>query len=228
MKPLVYCVEDDINIQNVIKIAMQNSQFEIAIFNNAKELFDQLENIKPELFLLDIMLPDMDGLEIVKKLKKNPQTKLIPIMIISAKTSEIDRVIGIDLGADDYLIKPFGVLELVSRAKALLRRKDFQNDQKVISIDNLILNKNNYEVFYKENQIKMTKKLFQLLEYFMERNQKTVTREELINNIWGFDFIGESRTLDVHVKELRKKLQFAGIEKEIIITIRGIGYKFNL
>ncbi|MGE4379152.1 MAG: winged helix-turn-helix domain-containing protein [Candidatus Izemoplasmatales bacterium] len=228
MKPLVFSVEDDINIQNVIKIAMQNSQFEIETFNNAKDLFSSLEHTTPDLLLLDIMLPDLDGLEIIKKLKKSLKTKNIPIMVISAKTSEIDKVIGIDLGADDYLVKPFGVLELVSRSKALLRRQKLDDNDEIVKIDELIINTATYEVFYKQNKVDFTKKQFQLLLYFAKRNNKIITREELLNNIWGFDFIGETRTLDVHIKELRRKLKLAGVSEEVIETSRGIGYKFSL
>ncbi len=228
MKPTVFSVEDDLNIQNVIKIALENSQFEIVNFENGKSLFHSLEEQTPDLFLLDIMLPDMDGLEIVKKLKKNDKYKNIPIMIISAKSSEIDRVIGIDLGADDYLVKPFGVLELVSRVKALLRRNEKFNKSKIIEIKELRLDIKEYVVMYKNQEIVFTKKQFDLLKYFMEKNQKTVTRDEILNNVWGYDFFGETRTLDVHVKEIRKKLKDAGVESQAIETIRGVGYKFVL
>ncbi len=228
MKPVVFSVEDDLNIQNVIKIALENSQFEIVNFENGRSLFHSLEVQIPDIFLLDIMLPDMDGLEIVKKLKKNEKYKNIPIMIISAKSSEIDRVIGIDLGADDYLVKPFGVLELVSRVKALLRRNEKFNQSKIIQIKELRLDIKEYIVRYKDQEIIFTKKQFDLLKYFMEKNQKTVTRDEILNNVWGYEFFGETRTLDVHVKEIRKKLKDAGVESQAIETIRGVGYKFVL
>lgn len=228
MKPIIFSVEDDLNIQNVIKIALENSQFEIVNFDNAKALFQRLEEQVPDLFLLDIMLPDMDGLEIVKKLKINSKFKNIPIMIISAKSSEIDRVIGIDLGADDYLIKPFGVLELVSRVKALLRRNEKFNNAKQLEIAGLTLDASEYKVTYNDHEIVFTKKQFDLLKYFMEKHNKTVTRDEILNNVWGYDFFGETRTLDVHVKEIRKKLKEVGIENIAIETIRGVGYKFVL
>lgn len=228
MKPMVFSVEDDLNIQNVIKIALENSQFEIVNFENGKSLFHRLEEQTPDLFLLDIMLPDMDGLEIVKKLKKNEKYKSVPIMIISAKSSEIDRVIGIDLGADDYLVKPFGVLELVSRVKALLRRNEKFNKTQVLEIKDLKLDIKEYVVMYKDQEVIFTKKQFDLLKYFMEKNQKTITRDEILNNVWGYDFFGETRTLDVHVKEIRKKLKDAGVESQAIETVRGVGYKFVL
>jgi two-component system alkaline phosphatase synthesis response regulator PhoP len=228
MKPLVFSVEDDLNIQNVIKIALENSQFEIESFSNASEMFKRLEEKIPNLFLLDIMLPDTNGLEIIKKLKKLSSTKLIPIMVISAKTSEIDRVIGIDLGADDYLIKPFGVLELISRAKALLRRNNDQSESEIIKINDLVLNKTNLQTYYKEKPIPLTRKQFELLKYLMEKNNQVITRTELLNVIWGYDFVGESRTLDVHINILRTKLKNAGIKDDVIETNRGIGYKLSL
>jgi two-component system alkaline phosphatase synthesis response regulator PhoP len=228
MKPLVFSVEDDLNIQNVIKIALENSQFEIESFSNASEMFKRLEEKIPNLFLLDIMLPDTNGLEIIKKLKKLSSTKLVPIMVISAKTSEIDRVIGIDLGADDYLIKPFGVLELISRAKALLRRNNDQSESEIIKINDLVLNKTNFQIYYKEKPIPLTRKQFELLKYLAEKNNQVITRTELLNVIWGYDFVGESRTLDVHINILRTKLKNAGIKDDVIETNRGIGYKLSL
>ncbi|MFO7969527.1 MAG: winged helix-turn-helix domain-containing protein [Bacillota bacterium] len=228
MKKLIFSVEDDLNIQNVLKIALENSQFEIVNFSDAKSMFNKLKSTVPDLFLLDIMLPDIDGLEIIKYLKKNKELKNIPIMIISAKTSEIDKVIGIDLGADDYLIKPFGVLELVSRVKALLRRAKTIEENDDLSINNLNLDIKHYMATYKNNNLDLTKKQFSLLKLFMENHQKTLSREEILNKIWGYDFVGETRTLDVHIKEIRKKLKNAGLEEQVIQTIRGIGYKFVL
>jgi two-component system alkaline phosphatase synthesis response regulator PhoP len=191
-------------------------------------MFKRLEEKIPNLFLLDIMLPDTNGLEIIKKLKKLSSTKLVPIMVISAKTSEIDRVIGIDLGADDYLIKPFGVLELISRAKALLRRNNDQSESEIIKINDLVLNKTNFQIYYKEKPIPLTRKQFELLKYLAEKNNQVITRTELLNVIWGYDFVGESRTLDVHINILRTKLKNAGIKDDVIETNRGIGYKLSL
>lgn len=228
MKPLIYSVEDDLNIQNVIKIALQNSQFEIANFSHAQEMFKALEKSTPDLFLLDIMLPDMDGLEIIKRLKKSDKFKNIPIMVISAKTSEIDRVIGIDLGADDYLVKPFGVLELVSRVKALLRRNPSIVEENVLEINGLLLYKKSYRVTYNNQEIVFTRKQFELLEYFMDKPNKLISRDEILNNVWGYDFVGETRTLDVHIKEIRRKLKIAGLDGQLIETVRGMGYKFIL
>ncbi|PKK95653.1 MAG: DNA-binding response regulator [Tenericutes bacterium HGW-Tenericutes-5] len=226
---MIYSVEDDLNIQNVIRIALQNTQFEIVCFDNAKEMFIQVEKTIPDLFLLDIMLPDMDGIEIIKKIKKQQILNKIPIMIISAKASEVDKVIGLDTGADDYLIKPFGVLELVSRVKALLRRNNTSTDEEdSINIKGLTINKKEYSAVYDNKTIRFTNKQFKLLEYLMTKPDRLISRDEILNNVWGYDFFGETRTLDVHIKELRRKLKIVGINKEVIETIRGIGYKFVL
>lgn len=228
LKPLIYSVEDDLDIQNVIKIALENSQFEISLFNSGISLFSAMEKEKPDLLLVDIMLPDISGLDIIRKIKKIEKFKDILIMVISAKTSEIDKVVGIDLGADDYLVKPFGVLELVSRVKALLRRKNNEVKDKDTVINGLRLDYNNYTVIYEEKSAILNKKLFLLMEYFIKNSKRLLSREELLNNVWGYDFFGETRTLDVHIKELRRKLNEVGLDKTVIETVRGVGYKLTL
>lgn len=225
---LIYSVEDDVNIQNVIQIALTNSGYEVHLFGDAKSLFKALEEQIPQLILLDIMLPDMDGLSIVKRIKANPKWSLIPLMMVSAKGTEVDKVIGLDLGADDYLSKPFGVLELVSRTKALLRRTKTPENDEIISIKGLVLNPKQYVCLYKDKNITFTSKEFQLLKLLMQNHHQIVTRDEILNIVWGYDFFGETRTLDVHIKEVRMKLTQAGIEETCIETVRGVGYKFIL
>ena len=228
MKPLIYSVEDDINIQNVIQIALNNSNFDIKTFSDAQDLFVALNKQTPDLFLLDIMLPDVNGIEILKKIRENPKYALIPVMIISAKVSEIDRVIGLDSGADDYMIKPFGVLELVSRVKALLRRTKNQENNESIMVGDLVINQNKHICQYQGKEIILTRKQFELLFLLMEKNNEIISRDEILNAVWGYEYIGETRTLDVHVKEIRKRLREAGINETAIETIRGIGYRFVL
>jgi len=228
MKPLVFSVEDDVNIQNVIQIALTNSNYIIKTFSNFNSLDLALREETPDLILLDIMLPDIDGIQIIRHLKKEPKYINIPIMIISAKISEIDRVIGLDSGADDYLIKPFGVLELVSRVKALLRRTKGKATSEIIKIQDIEMNRNRLTCKFKDNPIILTKKQFDLLWYISENAGEIATRDELMNSIWGFDYIGESRTVDVHIKEIRKKLKSAGVTGQVIETIRGVGYRFIL
>ena len=229
MKQLIYSIEDDLNIQNVIQIALQNSNFKVSLFSEAASMFKKLENEKPDLFLLDIMLPNMNGLEILKKLKSNLKHRETPIMIISAKSSEIDKVIGLDIGADDYLIKPFGVLELISRAKALLRRKrKTENINAIIIAGQLVINPKKYSCTYNNIEISFTKKQFDLLKLLVEQKGNIVSRDSALNIIWGYDFVGETRTLDVHIKEIRRKLRNAGAEDYAIETVRGVGYKYIL
>lgn len=225
MKSLVFSVEDDQNIQNVIKIALTNSNFDIQIFNSGSELLNTLETQIPDIFLLDIMLPDMDGLEILKTLKNNPKYHSIPVMIISAKISEIDRVIGLDAGADDYLIKPFGVLELVSRVKALLRRFKPKPGLHSVETNGLIINPQKHICKYQDQSIELTKKQFDLLLLFMNHPNEIISREDILNNVWGYEYAGETRTVDVHIKEIRRKLKTAGMKEQVIETIRGIGYR---
>lgn len=172
------------------------------------------------------MLPDLDGIEILKKLKVSPTFKSIPVMIISAKTSEIDKVIGLDTGADDYMQKPFGVLELISRVKSLLRRYHNQSEPETIELGDLKLDITEHHLLYQNEIIALTVKEFQLIKLLMQSPNKTLTREEIFSQVWGYDFLGETRTLDVHVKELRLKLAKANANPEIIQTIRGVGYKF--
>jgi two-component system alkaline phosphatase synthesis response regulator PhoP len=226
MSPLIYSVEDDRNISHVIQIALTNSGYDVVPFSEAKPMFVALETKLPELFLLDVMLPGMDGLEIVKSLRSKPSTAKIPVMIISAKTTEIDKVVGLDLGADDYLAKPFGVLELISRVRALLRRFETKPAEEVLSAGGIDIDVREHTCFVANQAVIFTAKEFKLLTVLMQNNNRIVTREELLNQVWGFDFFGETRTLDVHIKEVRHKLADAGLDPELIQTVRGIGYKF--
>jgi two-component system alkaline phosphatase synthesis response regulator PhoP len=228
MKPLIYVVEDDLNIQNVIKIALENAQYNVVCFDNGKAFLDVLVDKQPHLILLDIMLPGMDGIDIITRIKRKNALKEIPIMIVSAKTSELDKVIGLDVGADDYLIKPFGVLELVSRVKALLRRTLSKETTNTIESQGYSLNIKSHELKYQNQSKQLPNKQFELLKYMMEHENQVVSREEILNKIWGYDFVGESRTLDVHIKELRKSLSEMSQSKQHIETIRGVGYKLSL
>ncbi len=228
MKPIVFSVEDDINIQNVIQIALSNSNYDIKIFDRADQLMDVLEQETPDVILLDIMLPDIDGLEILKKLKSNPKYAQIPVMIISAKISEVDRVIGLDTGADDYLVKPFGVLELVSRVKALLRRYHKKSKEESLEVKGLKITPSKFLCKYNDFELKFTRKQFELLQLLMENHNTIISRDDILNKVWGYEYIGETRTIDVHIKEIRRKLKDAGLTDEVIETVRGIGYRFVL
>jgi len=216
----IYCVEDDDNIRELITYALKSSGFEAQGFECAALFFDKLEKEKPSLILLDIMLPDKDGIEILKELRLNPATSEIPVIILTAKSAEIDKVKGLDTGADDYITKPFGVMELVSRVKAVLRRANIPGDKiiyKDIEMD--ILSRT---VKACGNEIILTHKEFELLYSLLKNKGIVLTRDTLMNKVWGFDFEGESRTIDMHIRTLRQKLGESG---SIIETVRNVGYK---
>lgn len=218
----ICCVEDDESIRQLIVYALKNSGFEAEGFENGDEFLSKVDNLIPDLILLDIMIPGADGLKILEKLKCNPTLKDIPIIMITAKTSEFDRVKGLDMGADDYISKPFGVMELISRVKAVLRRANTPSSSNSLSFSGINIDYEKRIVTVEEKIVKLTYKEFELL-YFLLKNQDIVlTRETLMNQLWGFDFEGETRTVDVHIATLRQKL---GEKGNFIQTIRNVGYK---
>lgn len=218
---LIYIVEDDKNISEIEAFAMKNSGHTVAEFNSAKAFYKKLPEKKPDLILLDIMLPDEDGLEILKKIRNVPETKKIPVIMVTAKTTEIDKVRGLDSGADDYITKPFGVMELISRVKALLRRSKGMEDEKFLSVGDIFIDGEKHIVYVKDEPCDLTYKEYELLRLLI-RNQGIVLRRDVImDRIWSLDYEGESRTLDVHIKTLRQKLRESGSR---IKTVRNVGY----
>lgn len=221
--PLIYIVEDDTNIREIESFALKNSGYNIADFESALEFNKALQNKIPDLILLDIMLPDEDGLMILKRLRSTPETKKIPIIMVTAKTTEIDKVKGLDSGADDYITKPFGVMELISRVKALLRRSG-DYEEKVISVGDIIIDDSKHTVTVDGELCELTYKEYELLKLLMNNMGIVLKREVIMERIWGIDFEGESRTLDMHIKTLRKKLGSGG---QFIKTVRNVGYVIN-
>ncbi|CDZ75223.1 phosphate regulon response regulator [Peptoniphilus sp. ING2-D1G] len=221
---LIYIVEDDSSIQKLIEYALKSKNYKCKGFERGKDFFKELNKDTPDLILLDIMLPDMDGIEILKTLKQNPHTSSIPIMMITAKTSEYDIVSSLDIGADDYMTKPFSVLELLSRVNALLRRNNRQIEENMefegIQIDLL-----RRKVLVDGEPVTLTYKEFELLKYMMNNIDIVLSREVLLNSVWGYDYEGETRTVDMHIKLLREKL---GPKRELIHTVRGVGYKISM
>ncbi len=219
---LIYVVEDDKNICEIEDFALSNVGYEVRDFACAKDFYKALDREKPDLILLDIMLPDEDGLSIVKKLRKAEETALIPILMVTAKTTEIDKVKGLDTGADDYLTKPFGVMELISRVKALLRRSGGTVKKvEVYQIGGICLDNERHLVTVNGNPCDLTHKEFELLKLLMVNAGVVASREVILNKVWKVDFEGESRSLDMHIKNLRKKLMEEGGR---IKTIRNVGY----
>ncbi len=220
---LIYVVEDDKNIREIEVFALRNTGYEIKDFECAKEFYQEMEEKKPDIILLDIMLPDEDGLDIVRKLRSGIETKDIPIILVTAKTSEIDKVKGLDIGADDYMAKPFGVMELISRVKALLRRSN-KNEEKILYIGKVCLDEEKHMVTTDGNPCELTYKEYELLKLLMNNAGIVTPRDMILEKIWGTDFEGESRTLDMHIKTLRQKLKEAG---SMIKTVRNVGYMFT-
>lgn len=218
---LIYIVEDDLNIREIESFALKNSGHTVVDFEFAKDFYKKINEKVPNLIVLDIMLPDEDGLDILRKLRATPETKKVPIIMVTAKTTEMDMVKGLDLGADDYISKPFGVMELISRVKALLRRSEDADIEKVTSIGNISIDFEKHAVFVEGQVCELTFKEFNLLKLLMTNSGIVLTREVIMDRIWGIDFEGESRTLDMHIKTLRQKLGEAGAQ---IKTIRNVGY----
>lgn len=221
---LIYIVEDDVNIREIESFALKNSGYMIEDFACAKDFFARIRDKVPDLVLLDIMLPDEDGLEIVKKLRKKAETRMVPIIMVTAKTSEMDKVKGLDIGADDYLTKPFGVMELISRTKALLRRSLHTSEEKLLSIGDIFLDDEKRMVYVHDVPCELTYKEFELLKMLMQNAGIVIPREEIMVHIWGMDYEGESRTLDMHIKTLRQKLGESGSR---IKTVRNVGYRLE-
>lgn len=217
----IYIVEDDKNIREIEAFSLKNSGYEVEEFPNAAEFYKRLREAVPQLIVLDLMLPDEDGLNIVKKLRGNSTWKKIPIILVTAKTTEMDKVRGFDMGADDYLTKPFGVMELISRVKALLRRTMELDDDKVLVFSNIVLDTEKHLVKVDGEQVDLTYKEFQLLKLFLKNAGIVMNRDTIMYKIWGTDYEGESRTLDMHIKTLRQKIGTSGNR---IKTIRNVGY----
>lgn len=221
---MIYCVEDDGSIRDLMIYTLNSAGFEAKGFDSGDSFFDALQTEKPQLIMLDIMLPGEDGLSILKKLRMQPATKDIPVIMATAKGTEYDKVTGLDLGADDYLSKPFGMMEMISRVKAVLRRTDPIKDVKMLKIGNLELNSETYIVLANKERIQLTLKEYKLLRTFMENPGRVFTRDQLLEMIWGTDYIGETRTVDVHIGTLRTKLGEYG---SYIETVRGVGYRME-
>ena len=221
----IYVVEDDEDIREIVEYALQSAGFEFIGFECGEGLFPALATAIPDLIVLDIMLPSDDGLTILKKLRDTPQTKKLPVILLTAKSSEFDKVKGLDLGADDYLTKPFGILELISRINAVLRRSSGEQEQeKQLEFGSILIDNNRREVTVTGEKIDLTFKEYELLHFLMLNKGFALNRSKIIEAVWGYDFEGESRTLDMHIHSLRQKLSAAG---EIIKTIRNVGYKLG-
>ena len=216
-------VEDDESIRQLLKLTLENFQYEIVDFDNGADAHEYLSNHKVDLAILDLMLPRMNGYEILKKMRQKKLNKETPVIILSAKDQEVDKIMGLDLGADDYMTKPFSVLELAARIRTLLRRTKKESDtieQGILRID-----VDQRIVHVQDQVVELTFKEFELLKYLASNAGRAISREELLNQVWGYDFVGETRTLDVHINSLRKKL--GPIGRNYIKSVRQLGYRFS-
>ena len=221
---MIYCVEDERNIRELLVYTLETTGFEAEGFETGVEFDAAMKKSLPELILLDIMLPGEDGYNILKRLKSDTRTRDIPVIMVTAKGTEYDKVIGLDSGADDYVTKPFGMMELVSRIKAVLRRSGQTADKADLEVDGVKMNVKKHEVTVDGQTVTLTLKEYELLERLMRNRNIVLTRDQLLEDIWGYDFDGETRTVDVHVRTLRHKL---GEKGAIIETVRGVGYRIG-
>lgn len=223
--PTVYCVEDDDGIRELISCALRAGGYSVESFAAAKPFYEALESKTPALILLDIMLPEEDGLSVLRKLKSNVRFRDIPVIMLTAKSSEIDKVSGLESGADDYITKPFGVMETLSRIKAVLRRTARSDEETApIVIREVSLDASKRIVSVSGREVSLTYMEFELLKYLMRHESIALTRDKLMERVWGYEFAGETRTVDMHIKTLRQKLEAAGCT-DFIKTVRGVGYK---
>lgn len=217
---LIYIVEDDESIREIETIALKSSNYIVSAFENAKEFYKKLDELVPDLILLDVMLPDESGYDIVRKLRKRPATQDIPIIMVTAKTTEMDMIKGLDGGADDYIKKPFSIMELITRVKALLRRTA-KEEPKLLKLDDLVIDHERHVVTVNNEQVDLTYKEYELLRLLMGSQGIVMTREVIMRSVWDTDFEGETRTVDMHIKTLRHKLGDYGSR---IKTVRNVGY----
>lgn len=224
VRHMIYCVEDDNSIKELLVYTLNTTGYQARGFSNAGEFWNGMREALPELVILDIMLPGEDGISILKKLKSSPVTENIPVMMASAKDSEYDKVTGLDLGADDYLAKPFGMMEMVSRVKAVLRRSNPRSEDDIVAMRSIRVDKTKHKVIVERKEVALTLKEYDLLLLLIENPGRVFTREQLLASVWQSDAFVETRTVDVHIGTLRTKL---GNEGSLIKTVRGVGYRME-
>lgn len=222
---MIWCVEDDSSIRDIELYALNSAGFETRSFEDGLSCWNALKDEKPELILLDVMLPEMDGIELLKKIRESAILKVIPVIMATAKGQEYDRIMGLDLGADDYIVKPFSMMEMVSRVKAVLRRTQASQSTTLLKVDGLIVNQDEYTVMVDGKRVQLTYKEFELLCIFLSHPGLVYTREQLFAKVWKTDYMGDSRTLDSHIRTLRQKLGDYG---KMIETVRNVGYRWEV
>lgn len=221
---MIWCVDDDNTIRDIEVYTLMQTGFEAKGFSDGVSMLEALKSERPELIVLDIMLPGKDGVEVLKEIRSNPETRKIPVIMATAKGTEMDKIQGLDTGADDYLVKPFGVMEMVSRIKAVLRRCEPECKGELISVGEITLSEREHLVTVKGKKVELTFKEFEILKLFMTNTGMVFSRDKLMSEVWGVDYLGESRTVDVHIKTLRQKIGDASVRIETVI---GVGYRME-
>ncbi|WP_298651531.1 winged helix-turn-helix domain-containing protein [Eubacterium sp.] len=221
---MIYCIEDDNGIRDLIVYTLTASGYEAKGFADSSEFWTAVKQEIPTLILLDVMLPNEDGISILKKIRSDKKTAEIPVIMETAKETEYDKVVALDLGADDYLTKPFGMMEMVSRVRAVLRRSSKEEKKQDLKLNELEINTSRHIVYVNKNEVYLTLKEYDLLKLFMENIGRAFTRDQLLSSVWGTEYVGETRTVDVHIGTLRTKLGSAG---DYIKTVRGVGYRME-
>lgn len=221
---MIWCVDDDKTIRDIEVYTLTQTGFKAKGFADGVSMLEALKTEKPDLIVLDIMLPEIDGVEVLKIIRENRETAKIPVIMATAKGTEMDKIQGLDTGADDYLVKPFGVMEMVSRIKAVLRRCEPKKSENIFTVGNITLNNTEHTVFVSQQKITLTYKEFEILKIFMQNPETVFSRERLLSEVWGVDYLGETRTVDMHIKTLRHKL---GDAADCIKTVIGVGYKLE-
>lgn len=221
---MIWCVDDDSTIRDIEVYTLTQTGFEAKGFPDGLSMLEALKTEKPELIVLDIMMPGMDGVEVLKEIRSNSETRKIPVIMATAKGTEMDKIQGLDTGADDYLVKPFGVMEMVSRIKAVLRRCESDEKEEVLTVGEITLSDKEHLVTVNGKKVALTFKEFEILKLFMQSPGIVFSRDKLLSEVWGVDYLGESRTVDMHIKTLRQKLGDVGSRIETVI---GVGYKME-
>lgn len=228
VKRTIYLVEDESHIQELIKYNLEASGYGISTFFSGEEMLQHCDSTIPDMFILDIMLPGIDGYEILRRIRQNQRSKTLPVIMLTAKNEEFDRVLGLELGADDYIAKPFSIRELTARVKALFRRSDLPTEiiSETLSAGEIKMDMERHEVYKGEQKVDLTFKEFELLKILIQNRGKVLSRDTLLEKVWGFDYFGETRTVDVHIRYLRQKIEQDDSKPEYIETVRGVGYRF--
>lgn len=228
VKRAIYLVEDEIHIQELVKYNLEAGGYSVSTFGSGEEMLSNCESVIPDMFILDLMLPGIDGYEILKRIRQNNRLKNLPIIMLTAKSEEFDRVLGLELGADDYITKPFSIRELTARVKSLFRRTDMSNEnvQVIIKAGDITIDTERHEVYKGEKRLEFTLKEYELLKILIQNKGKVLSRDLLLEKVWGYDYYGETRTVDVHIRYLRQKIEEDDSNPQYIETVRGVGYRF--